>query len=479
MKKTGLFKIIMFMLIGITVASWIFSAGYFNEGSVVAVDMYNIGFFDFFALLFGAFKFEYFVQIFILLLSIGALYGVLGKTGKYRAWIEKIVNKLKGQELIFLIVISFVLAALTAMFDYELIILIFIPFIISIILSMGYDKYTALIATIGSILVGTIGNLRGNNVSIIISDLLSTDVKTGFYYKLALAFLSLIVLVIYLSKAKRVRKTSETLENEDRFIGEKISNKYSTVPLIVIMSLLLVLMIVACTHWTDAFGITFFDDLHSKITGLSIKLPYFHVEPSKIDAGTHDVEIFARLLGTSSAFGKWSYAEMSVICIMASIIIGLFYRIKGIFATMLNGAKKMFMPALMVLLAYVVLFYSGSQMFYPTMAAIILSISSKFSIILSTIVLIFGSTLFVDTLYVANYLVPQLAAVEGASNIVITLLTQGIYGVVMFIAPTSALLVFGLTYLEIPYKSWIKKIWKLALALFVVVMVISLLARYL
>ena len=73
MKKTGLFKIIMFVLLGIVVATWIFSAGYFNEGELTDLGMYNIGFFDYFQLLFGSFEFSYFIQIFILLVSIGAL----------------------------------------------------------------------------------------------------------------------------------------------------------------------------------------------------------------------------------------------------------------------------------------------------------------------------------------------------------------------------------------------------------------------
>ena len=48
MKKTGLFKIIMFVLLGIIVATWIFSASYFNTGEIADVGMYNIGFFDIF-----------------------------------------------------------------------------------------------------------------------------------------------------------------------------------------------------------------------------------------------------------------------------------------------------------------------------------------------------------------------------------------------------------------------------------------------
>ena len=145
---------------------------------------------------------------------------------------------------------------------------------------------------------------------------------------------------------------------------------------------------------------------------------------------------------------------------------------------MADGAKKMLAPAFMVLLAYTVIYFAGSQMFYPTIAAIILSISSKFSVILSTIVVGLGSTLFVDILYVANYLIPQISAISGATPTLVTLLIQGVYGVTMFVAPTSALLVLALTYLEIPYKEWIKRTWKLILVLLAIVVGILLIAKF-
>src|SRR5574344_1621631 len=163
MKKTGLFKIIMFVLLGIVLVTWIVPASYFNAGELSELGMYRIGFFDFFQLLMGSYEFSYFLQILILLVSVGALYGVLGKTGKYRALIDKIASKFKGKEFIFVVVIAFVIAALTSVFDYGLTLFIFIPAIISIILAMGYDKITAFLSTFGAMLVGTIGSTLGYN----------------------------------------------------------------------------------------------------------------------------------------------------------------------------------------------------------------------------------------------------------------------------------------------------------------------------
>ena len=473
MKKTGLFKIIMFILIGMTVATWIFSASMYQEGNLAELGMLNVGFFDFFSLLFRSFSFTYFVQIFILLISIGALYGVLEKTGKYRAWIEKIVKNLKGRKLLFLILSSFVIALLTSVFDYGIILFIFFPLIISIVLAMGYDKVTACLTTFGALLVGVIGSTTGYNTSGVVAEILSVKVATAIYYKLALLGFSYAVLLFFLSKAKISSKVED-----DQFAGEKISNKYSVASIIVVLSILFVFLVIGCTKWQKVFNVDAFSKLHETVTTYSPKLPYAHVTTDGIDSGKQEVAIFAKILGQGNALGEWQYAEMAILCFFASLLLGWLYRIKNIFACMYEGAKKMLKPALMVLFTYTVVYFAGNQMFYPTIAKLLLGITNKFSVFFGSITMFLGSFFHVDMLYVANYVVPQVAA-SGASNSLTVLLAQGIYGVTMFIAPTSYLLVLGLTYLEIPYKEWVKRTWKLCLALLVIVEIVLVLVRYL
>ena len=396
MKKTGLFKIIMFILLGIVVATWIFSASYFNEGNLAELGMYNVGLYDYFSLIFGSFQFEYFLQIFFLLLSIGALYGVLGKTGKYRAWIEKIANGFKGVEFIFLLIVAFLITTFSAVFDYGFVALVFFPLIISIILAMGYDRVTALVATIGAMLVGTIGNIIGYSTSGVISGLLGIDATSGFYYKLALLVFSFVALILYLSKAKRLKNAKN--EEKDMFIGEKISNKYSIIAIFVVFGLIFVLLILGFTHWSDTFKVDSFTKLHENVTTWSPKLPYFHIASDKIEKGTQEVAIVSKVFGNVSAFGEWSFAEMGVICLIAAVVLGLIYRVKDLFVTMADGAKKMLKPAFLVMMAYTVVYFAGNEMFFPTIAKYILSISKHFSVILSSIVMAIGSALHVDIL---------------------------------------------------------------------------------
>jgi uncharacterized ion transporter superfamily protein YfcC len=231
-----------------------------------------------------------------------------------------------------------------------------------------------------------------------------------------------------------------------------------------------VLLVLGCTSWQNTFGVKVFSNFKDAIEKFTIELPYFHLTTAGVDSGTQKIAIFSKIFGTVSAFGEWYYAEMSVMCLLAAILIGLIYRVKDLFENMANGAKKMLQPAFLIVLIYSVIYFAGNTMFYPTIASLLLGITNKFNIFFGTICMALGSALHVDMLYVANYAIPQIAG-TGASSETVGILAQGIYGVTMLVAPTSAVMALGLSYLEIPYKQWIKKSWKLTVSLLVLVVV--------
>ena len=458
-RKTGLFTIIMFVLLGILLITWFIPAGYFENGQLSDLGMYRVGFFDFFQLLFGSFQFAYFIQIVMLIVSVGALYGVLGKTGKYRALIERIASKFKGKELVFLITCALFIAALTSAFDYGIATFIFIPALVSIILAMNHSKITAFVATFGAYLAGIIGSTINESIVVTINSLLTdTTLSSGIWYKLALFVLSLGVIVFYLIRAKKVKGVKEQ-EDEDMFIGEKKSNKYSAIPIIVVFSILFVLLVLGCTGWQTVFGINIFTEFNTAITTWEIK----------------GITVLAYILGTISPLGEWYYAEMSVMCLLASLLIGRLYglKLKDSFAAMVEGAKKMLPSALLVCLTYAVVYFSGNTMFFPTIADFILGATSKFNLFLSSLTTALGSALHVDMLYVSNYVLAQIAA-TSTNHTLLALMFQSLYGLTMFIVPTSAMLVLGLSYLGISYKEWIKASWKMILELLVAIFVVLL-----
>ena len=66
----------------------------------------------------------------------------------------------------------------------------------------------------------------------------------------------------------------------------------------------------------------------------------------------------------------------------------------------------------------------------------------------------------------------------GSSFNIGMLIYVTINGLVGFVAPTSAIMLLGLTYLDIPYKKWIKYIWKFALVMLALLLIIFVLLTY-
>ena len=76
-------------------------------------------------------------------------------------------------------------------------------------------------------------------------------------------------------------------------------------------------------------------------------------------------------------------------------------------------------------------------------------------------------------------LAPYLASFSGAEGNLILVIFTTIYGLVQFITPISVFLLFGLSYMNIPYKKWLKYVWKFLLCMFVCLLVIFTLLAYL
>ena len=61
---------------------------------------------------------------------------------------------------------------------------------------------------------------------------------------------------------------------------------------------------------------------------------------------------------------------------------------------------------------------------------------------------------------------------DTASYPVIGVIFQSMYGFTMLFAPTSVILMVALSYLDIPYKKWLKTIWKLLLEFLVILLIV-------
>ena len=89
--------------------------------------------------------------------------------------------------------------------------------------------------------------------------------------------------------------------------------------------------------------------------------------------------------------------------------------------------------------------------------------------------MIIATAINIDYLYVASTVGTFLSVAYADYTLLISIIMQAIYGLTLFVAPTSTLLILGLTSLDINYKDWLKKSWKLVLELLLVIFIIIIL----
>ena len=81
--------------------------------------------------------------------------------------------------------------------------------------------------------------------------------------------------------------------------------------------------------------------------------------------------------------------------------------------------------------------------------------------------------------YVGFSLYGYLGGFTGVNANIIYVIFISMYGLMQFVTPISAALVFGLSYMDIPYKKWFQYIWKFFVGMLVCLLVIFTLLTYL
>ena len=181
--------------------------------------------------------------------------------------------------------------------------------------------------------------------------------------------------------------------------------------------------------------------------------------------------------GVLSVFGTWSITD---IAILLFVLTALFAVINGIkvndfIATVTEGTKKILPVALTAMLLSIVLVMAVTTGISVTITNGILKLADGFNIATATLATIIGSVLTSDFYYLISTVGTVFNVVVSNQEYygVISLILQSVYNLVMIIAPTSVGLVIGLYYLNIPYNKWFKFIWKLLVALLIIVIITS------
>lgn len=440
MKNKNLLKTFFLILLVTIVLTWIIPGTTLNqETGEMALGTVNpeglLG-------AFGSFDIvgQFFFQNTVLVLIIGIFYGVINKTGAYKELVEDMAKKLKKKKTLFLTISIFFFVAIPALTNLYFLLFLFVPFFMSVLKEMGYTKNIMLISTVGSILVGYSSQIMNS----VYSEAIQSTANPYLIIKIFYLIISIVLITLYCIK-KDEKKSKEEYHS---MIELETRSKANTKPkaLIIILIMLFVFFILGFINWKFDFFLT----MHDAIMG--VKIGKF--------------AIFSELFGAFNAFGNWWTGEFYTLLLFTALIVALVYKLSldEIIEGIVDGIAKFVLPALLVGVMVLVTVFSINSGFVGTILNFIVKSGNAALVALGTI---FGAPFIADPIYVANYAMPMvISSIKTPVVEQVALITQLTYGLTMLLVPTSAIMVAGMTYLEIDYKNWFKYVWKLAAALF-------------
>ena len=272
---------------------------------------------------------------------------------------------------------------------------------------------------------------------------------------LAVAYVIFSIFNVLYIKKMVTKKVDEA--KDDLFAVEESSKKKTKVwPIVVLLSIVAIIAVLGYIKWEENFEISTFTKFHEWLTSATI--------------GKHKVVSY--VLGNVTAFGTWEIISMVVVLFVVSIIAAIMYKlsIDDVIDGAINGITKMVKPVLLMVLAYsifVIIYWSA---IVPTMVNWVLKAKyNAFSAALAAGI----SSVFTPDFGYTGYTIGQYLIAAYPKNINdILVIYPAINGFVQMIAPTSVILLAGLSYTKVSYKDWIKYIWKAALVLLVALLII-------
>lgn len=455
-EKNSLIKVATIMLIISVVLTWIIKVPV-GDGTY---QYHRAGIIDFFSLI--TIGLEVFSHFATLLFITAGFYELLSRTKGYQIIVEKFSSKFKKSKeksLVFSIITMLVFTLLSSVFIDPMALILFAPFFITLILKMGKDKITALFATFGGILIGTIGSLYSSPITGQIIDSFSVKSTDKFIYRIAVLIVVYLAGVAFLIIHNLKQKKSEKVVIPELFeVKAPKSTDKGCVGIGIILLTLFILVILGFFPWGTILSSEWTQKLYDGYINFKIG----------------GVKIFDSLIGPkvydfSLQFGNWSMITAQAVVLAVSILIALFSKINvdEFIDSFLTGFKKVGKPVLIIILAYLVMLISLQ---FPVLIGLTEKLLPKFNYFVSAILAFFGSLFGVEFRYVLTLTGNQMLQLhpENINPSTLGVIFQTVYGFVQFFAPTSLFLLVGLSTLEISYSEWLKKSWMFIAATFVI-----------
>ena len=511
--KRNILKVIGISFLIFAFLSWIIPVGTYSGGKLTTSGISPIGLVDLVNTPVNAFiTFVLYGAIFAVM---GGLYGVMEKTGALDALTDKWVARFKGRENKFLVITVIFFVILSSLTGLIIPLFVLVPLFAAVLFKMNYDKVTALAATVGSLLVGSVASTYGFNVTGYTKNILSLDMNNQIVAKIVLLVLLTVLLVFtVLSSGKKNDKKNATVKEEALDVKKEVKTKkevaakeevkktvkastkktakkpakkpakksntkalaaivpvkkvsggfVKTWPLVLIVSLMLVLAFVGMYNWYYSFGINVFNNMHDAIMGVKIK----------------DFPIFEHLFSGISQLGYWGNVEFIGLMIITSMLIAKAYKlnINDYVESFIAGTKKWLPTAIYASLASVILsvlyqsLQYGSGTLVDSINGKLFELSDGFNPIITGVSALLSGFFFNDLYYLLADISSFVTGFDSSSLSIAGLLVQSVYGVAMMIFPTSIVLIAGLSSFDVSYGKWIKYIWRFALIAFLLVLLI-------
>ncbi|MBP5683883.1 MAG: hypothetical protein J6X02_01335 [Bacilli bacterium] len=262
-RKNGTLYTLIIMFFFLALLTWFFpittyQSEFVNQGNL------KVGIMELFT--YPTYTFYNFIYVFMFLLLVGGLYGILKNIKAYRVLVDKVAAIVKRKEAFYTAVTIIVLSVVVSFtgLTYEL--LSIMPFIATIALLNKRDKVTAVLLTLGPIVVGAIGNTFSSPIAGVFVQGLQIEFKELIITKIILLLLSCVVLMVTVFLHNRKVEGKE-MDQEFYFIPEKVDSKEKVRvwPLVLILGIFAFVKLIGTIGWKSTFGLNFFADLKSKI----------------------------------------------------------------------------------------------------------------------------------------------------------------------------------------------------------------------
>ena len=202
-EKYNLFTAIVICFLVYVVLSWFVPTGAVTSSAYAGAGTNPVGLFG--LVYYPGITVGTFAQFGLIILAIGAFYGVMNKTGVYGTLVNKTVNKFKGKEKTFITVTVALLIIISSLIGLPYAMLIVVPFIMAILLKLGYNKITTVASTVGAILVGQIASTFGYTIAGMSASLLGLKINEGIWSRLALLVIVIFLFVLFVTGNKETK----------------------------------------------------------------------------------------------------------------------------------------------------------------------------------------------------------------------------------------------------------------------------------